>query len=65
MSRRIKDDGNGCLIFVIAVLGIPLFLLMEHPVIFFLVFLPLVCWCVGALINWFKKYMCGGKINEI
>ena len=44
MSRRRKDDGNGCLIFVIVVLGIPLFLLMEHPVICFLVFLPLVCW---------------------
>lgn len=57
MSRRKKDDGNGCLIFVIVVLGIPLFLLMEHPIIFFLVFLPLVCWGVGALVNWFKKYM--------
>ena len=57
MSRRKKDDGNGCLIFVIGVLGIPLFLLMEHPVIFFLVFLPLVCWGVGALVNWFKKNM--------
>ena len=44
MSRRRKDDGNGCLIFVIVVLGIPLFLLMEHPVICFLVFFPLVCW---------------------
>ena len=57
MSRRKKDDDNGCLMFVIVVLGIPLFLLMKHPVIFFLVFLPLVCLGLGALINWFKKYM--------
>ena len=55
MSRRRKDDGNGCLIFVIVVLGIPLFLLMNHPVFFFLVFLPLVYWGISALVKWFKN----------
>lgn len=55
MSRRRKDDGNGCLIFVIVVLGVPLFLLMNHPVFFFLVFLPLVCWGISALVKWFKN----------
>lgn len=55
MSRRRKDDGNGCLIFVIVVLGLPLFLLMNHPVFFFLVFLPLVCWGISALVKWFKN----------
>lgn len=37
------------------VIGLPIFLLMEHPVIFWLVFVPLVVWLVVTVVRWLKS----------
>ena len=39
--------------FIIA-LGIIAFLVMEHTVVFFLIFIPLLILMIGLLIYWFK-----------
>lgn len=50
---RKKDDG---LVFGLAVfLGVPMFLLMVHPFIFFVAFVPLVIFAIVMLVKWLKK----------
>ena len=45
---------NG-LVLILAIIGIALFLLFEHPFIFWLVALPLFLLIVGGLIYWIRK----------
>ena len=45
---------NG-LVLILAIIGIGLFLLFEHPIIFWLVALPLFLLIVGSLIHWIRK----------
>lgn len=51
-GRKSSDGGIIALAFII---GVPVFLLMEHPVIFWLVFLPLTVILVMGFIGWLKK----------
>ena len=51
--RRRNDTGSG-LMGIICILGIPLYLLMEHPLLFWLVFLPLAIIFVISVVQWFK-----------
>lgn len=53
MRRRKRKDDNT--LFWVFVLGIPLFLLMVHPLIFWLVFVPLVIIGIVNFVNWLKK----------
>ena len=56
MGRRGRDSKpDGCLITVACIIGIPTFLIMTHPLIFWLVFVPLVVIGVMKLITWLKK----------
>ena len=54
LMRRRKSNDSG-LIGCVFIIGIPVLLLMEHPIIFFLVFLPLVVIGVISFINWLRK----------
>ena len=53
MSDKGRDDLTMglWLLFV----GVPLYLLMEHPLIFWLVLVPLVIVFVWSFIRWLKK----------
>lgn len=44
----------GLLIFTFAV-GIPMMLLLEHPVVFWMIFLPLLIIGIVCLVYWLKK----------
>lgn len=48
-----KNDGG--LIILAFVVGVPLFLLMEHPVIFWLIFVPICVVGIYGFIKWLKK----------
>lgn len=52
MARRNKSDGG--VIWAI-IIGIPVFLLVVHPLIFWLVFVPLVVIGITKFITWLKK----------
>lgn len=52
--RRKKEDNTGIIMLVFLV-GVPLYLLMEHPLIFWLVLVPLVVLGVTKFIKWLKK----------
>ena len=43
------------IVFLIFFVGIPLFLFFEHPLIFWLVFVPLAGLGILKLLKWFKK----------
>ena len=47
------DDSN--LIIWAFVIGVPTFLLLVYPVVFWLVFVPLVVLGIIKFINWLKK----------
>ena len=53
MRRKRSNDSE--LIAWAFIIGVPVFLLMVHPVIFFLVFLPLVVIGVLSFIKWLRK----------
>ena len=74
MSGSNKNE-NACLMFLIVVFSIPVFLLMENPIFFWLVFVPLMVWITITvvnktfipLINEIKSYTCvedGSTENE-
>ena len=42
-------------ILILAIIGIGLFLLFEHPIIFWLIALPLFLLIVGSIIHWIRK----------
>ena len=46
---------NQTLFFWVLVLGVPLFLLMEHPWIFFLVLVPVAVFGIIRFVMWLKK----------
>ena len=52
--RRKKSDNTG-LIVLAFVIGVPIFLMMEYPIIFWLVFVPLVTYGIVKFITWLKK----------
>ena len=54
MGRR-DSQPDGCLIAVACIIGIPAFLIMTHPFIFWLVFVPLVVIGAMKIITWLKK----------
>ena len=46
---------NDDLIILAFVIGIPLYLLMAHPFIFWLVFIPFIAVLIIKFITWLKK----------
>ena len=52
--ERGKHMTTGVFISIFLV-GIPLFLLTEHPIIFWFIFVPLAVMGVLKIITWFKK----------
>ena len=46
---------SGGMVLALFILGGGLFLLMEHPIIFWLVALPLFLLIVGSIIHWIRK----------
>ena len=52
--RRKKSDDAGLIIWAF-IIGIPAFLIMQYPVIFWLVFIPLVVFGVVKFITWLKR----------
>jgi hypothetical protein len=52
--RRRKSSDEGLIVLAL-VLGIPIFLLMVYPIIFWLVFLPLAVILIMRFIGWLKK----------
>ena len=56
MRRRGRgSQPDGCLVTVGCLMGIIMFLLMEHPVVFWLIFVPIVTIAVIKVIAWLKK----------
>lgn len=56
MSRRGKgSESDGCLIALAFLVGIPLYLLTEHPIIFWFIFVPIVVFGISKVTKWFKK----------
>ena len=53
MSRRKKSDDS--IIIWAILIGIPAFLIVEYPIIFWLVFIPLVILGAVKFIAWLKK----------
>ena len=49
-----KSDDTGLIIFAL-VSGVPIYLAMEHPVIFWAVFVPLAVIAIITFISWLKK----------
>ena len=54
VGRRKNKSGGGMLLYIFIVDG-SAFLIMVHPLIFFLVVLPLAIWGIVGLIKWLKK----------
>ena len=52
-GRGSKPDG--CLLTAVCIIGIVMFFLMEHPVIFWLVLVPIVVIAAVIFIRWLKK----------
>ena len=51
-----KENGSlGCLGVFAIVLAIPIYLIMEHPVLFFLVILPVTVLGIIGIIRWILK----------
>ena len=55
MSRRRGNKDSSWILWWVILLGVPTFLLMVHPLIFFFVFLPLLIVFLINLIKWLKK----------
>ena len=55
MSRRGGSKPDGCLLTVVCIIGIIMFFLMEHPVIFWLIVVPIVTFVIIKFITWLKK----------
>ena len=49
-----KDDNTGLIILTLVV-GLPIYLLMTYPFIFWLVFVPLALLGIIKFITWLKK----------
>lgn len=54
MRRRKSDSGSGTFWFIFIVGG-SAFLIMNFPIIFFLVVVPLAVLAIGRFIRWLKK----------
>ena len=46
---------SGGMVLALFILGGGLFLLFEHPIIFWLIALPLFLLIVGSIIHWIRK----------
>jgi hypothetical protein len=55
MSRRGRKKDDSWMFGLIIFVGVPLFLLMVHPLIFFFVFVPLVALVIIKILEWLKK----------
>ena len=55
MSRRGRKKDDSWLIGFVLIVGVPVYLLMVHPLIFFLVFVPLVTLAIIGFVRWLKK----------
>lgn len=49
-----KEDNTGLIILALVV-GVPIFLLMVYPIIFWLIFVPLAAIVIFKFITWLKK----------
>lgn len=50
-----SGKSNGSMIILAFVIGVPVFLLMTRPVIFWAVFLPIVVIGIVLLIRWLRR----------
>lgn len=55
MSRRGSNNSDWRLILFVFIVGVPLFLIMNAPILFFLVVLPLAIIGIVKFIKWLKK----------
>ena len=63
MRRRTgKNKNDSWLMGLILLVGAPLYLIMEHPFVFWLVFVPLTIILVFLVVAWFRK---GGLSNLV
>ena len=53
MSRKKKTD-DGLIIWAF-IIGVPAFLIMMHPIIFWLVFIPVIAFLVMKFVMWLKR----------
>lgn len=53
MRRRKKKSDDGLIIWAF-IIGVPAFLVMQYPIIFWLVFVPVVTFLVVKFITWLK-----------
>ena len=53
MKRKKKSD-DGLIIWAF-IIGIPVFLIMQYPIIFWLVFVPAVTFLAVKFVAWLKK----------
>ena len=51
--RRKKKSDDGLIIWAF-IIGVPAFLIMQFPIVFWLVFVPVVTFLVMKVINWLK-----------
>ncbi len=54
MGRRRKSKNNDGFIILAFIIGIPVFLMFEYPIIFLLIFVPVVTVAVINFITWLK-----------
>lgn len=50
-----KRNNEGKAIVLALAIGTPIYLLMEHPLIFFAIFLPILILLVVSFIGWLKR----------
>ena len=55
MRRQRKKKDDSWLMGLILLVGAPLYLIMEHALVFLLVFVPLTIILVFLVVQWFKK----------
>lgn len=51
--RRKKNSDDGLIIWAF-IIGVPAFLIVQYPIVFWLVFVPVVTFLVMKVINWLK-----------
>ena len=50
-----NNSGDGGLIVLALVAGVPIYLLIERPIFFWLVFVPIAVCCIVSFIAWLKR----------
>lgn len=54
LMRR-GNQPDGCLLTLVCIIGVIAFLVIEHPLFFWLIFLPIAAVLIIGFITWLKK----------